>query len=105
MHGSPYTRLVELCERESELIAASAWDDISALADERARLVALLPARPPHDARPLLERASRLIQANAAAIDAARTETLEQLKQLRTVRAAIRAYAGGDAAVFVDTRR
>ena len=100
-----YARLVEMCERESELIAAADWDAVAALGDERAVLVGSLPAKPPAGARAHLRRADDLSRANAASLAAARAATVAELGQLRTVRATIRAYVGEAPAVFVDTRR
>lgn len=100
-----YARLVEMCEREAELIAAADWDAVVALGNERAVLVGSLPAKPPAGARAHLRRADDLSRANAAALAAARAATVAELGQLRTVRATIRAYVGEAPAVFVDTRR
>ena len=100
-----YARLVEMCERESELIAAADWDAVVALGNERAVLVGNLPAEPPAGARAHLRRADDLSRANAASLAAARAATVAELGQLRTVRATIRAYVGEAPAVFVDTRR
>ena len=100
-----YARLVQMCERESELIAAADWDAVVALGNERAVLVGSLPAKPPAGARAHLRRADDLSRANAASLAAARAATVAELGQLRTVRATIRAYVGEAPAVFVDTRR
>ncbi len=100
-----YARLVEMCERESELIAAADWDAVVAVGSERAVLVGSLPAKPPAGARAHLRRADDLSRANAASLAAARAATVAELGQLRTVRATIRAYVGEAPAVFVDTRR
>jgi hypothetical protein len=100
-----YARLVEMCEREAELIAAADWDAVVALGNERAVLVGSLPAKPPAGARAHLRRADDLSRANAASLAAARAATVAELGQLRTVRATIRAYVGEAPAVFVDTRR
>ena len=99
-----YARLVEMCEREAELIAAADWDAVVALGNERAVLVGSLPAKPPAGARAHLRRADDLSRANAASLAAARAATVAELGQLRTVRATIRAYVGEAPAVFVDTR-
>lgn len=106
MPAAVYVRLVELCERESELIAAADWDAVVQLGEARAALVAELPTRPPAEAGAYLRRADELSRANAAALAAARAATVAELGQLRTVRQTIRAYAGEAApAVFVDTRQ
>jgi hypothetical protein len=106
MPTAAYARLVELCERERELIAAADWDAVVRLGEERAALAAGLPARPPAEARRHLRRAGELARANAAALAAARAATVAELGQLRTVRQTIRAYVGEAApAVFIDTRQ
>ena len=106
MPAAAYARLVEMCERESELIAAADWDAVVRLSEERAALAAGLPQRPPAEARSHLRRAQELARANAAALAAARAATLAELRQLRTVRQTISAYIGQAApAVFIDTRQ
>jgi hypothetical protein len=100
-----YARLVEMCEREAELIAAADWDGVVALGKERAALVASLPARPPATARAYLRRADDVSRLNAASLAAARAATVAELGQLRTVRQTIRAYVGQAPAVYVDTRQ
>ena len=106
MPAAAYARLVEMCERESELIAAAAWDAVVRLGEERAALAAGLPKRPPAEARSHLRRAQELARANAAALAAARAATIAELGQLRTVRQTISAYVGQAApAVFIDTRQ
>ena len=94
-----------MCEQERELIAAADWDAVVGLGEERAALVAGLPAQPPAGARSHLERAEELGRSNAAALAAARAATVAELGQLRTVRQTIRAYAGAAPAVFIDTRQ
>jgi hypothetical protein len=100
-----YVRLVELCEQERELIAAADWDGLVRLGEERAALMAGLPARPPADAHVHLRRADELVRANATELAAARAATVAELGQLRTVRQTIRAYVGEAPAVFIDTRQ
>jgi hypothetical protein len=103
--AEPYGRLVEICRRETDLIASGDWDAVVRLGEEREELVAALPAKPPAEARGHLRRADELVRANAAALAAARAATVAELGQLRTVRETIRAYAGGAPAVFIDTRQ
>jgi hypothetical protein len=102
---APYARLVEMCERERELIAAADWDAVVLLGGERAALAAGLPAQPPAGARSHLQRAEELGRVNAAALAAARATTVAELGQLRTVRQTIQAYVGQAPAVFIDTRQ
>jgi len=104
--AAAYARLVEMCERESELIAAADWDAVVRLSEKRAALAAGLPQRPPAAAVVHLRRAHELARANAAALTAARAATVAELGQLRTVRQTISAYVGQAApAVFIDTRQ
>jgi hypothetical protein len=105
MGAAPYVRLVELCERERDLIADADWDGVVRLGEERAALVAELPARPPAEAVAHLRRADELGRANAASLAAARAATVAELGQLRTVRQTIRAYVGAAPAVYIDTRQ
>jgi hypothetical protein len=54
----PYTAILELSERELELAGMGRIDDLHALGEEWRALVGQLPAQPPPQARPLLERAA-----------------------------------------------
>lgn len=54
----PYAAILELSERELELAGMGRIDDMHALGEEWRALVAQLPATPPLEARPLLERAA-----------------------------------------------
>jgi hypothetical protein len=105
MSTAAYVRLVQMCERERELIAAADWDGVVRLGEERAALVAGLPARPPAEAVVHLRRVDELRRANAASLAAARAATVAELGQLRTVRQTIRAYVGQAPAVYIDTRQ
>ena len=101
-----YARLVEMCERESELIAAADWDAVVALGNERAVLVGSLPAKPPAGARAHLRRADDLSRAERRV---ARGCTRRDRRRARTA-----AHRAGDdpgrtsarrRRCFVDTRR
>jgi hypothetical protein len=74
-----YSRLVELAEREAELIATSRFDELVRIDDERAELVERLPAMPPPAARPCLERAAALQERNTRALANAVAETRREL--------------------------
>jgi hypothetical protein len=54
----PYQALARSIERELELIGDGALDQLDALYAERAALLESLPATPPADARPALQRAA-----------------------------------------------
>lgn len=53
-----YEALARSLERELELIGEGELDELAALHAERAALVAALPAVPPAEARPALQRAA-----------------------------------------------
>ncbi len=106
MNAAPYERLVELAERERDLIAAGRYDEIPALDDERNRIVADLPAVPPPEAGPALERAAVLQEESTRAIASALLETRHALLDLGRGRRTARSYApqlsaGG---ALLDTR-
>ncbi|HSC02194.1 MAG TPA: hypothetical protein VLC49_02715 [Solirubrobacteraceae bacterium] len=55
--SQPYEALARSLERELELIVEGALDELAALHAERDALLGSLPAVPPADARPALQRA------------------------------------------------
>jgi hypothetical protein len=55
--SQPYEALARSLERELELLGEGALDELAALHAERAALLESLPAVPPADARPALQRA------------------------------------------------
>jgi dihydroorotase-like cyclic amidohydrolase len=89
----PYGLLVVLAERERRLVDDGRIDELAALAEERAALVATLPSRPPASARPALERAASLQRATTAALQAALLATRREMESVRTRNKAARAYA------------
>jgi hypothetical protein len=56
--AQPYEALARNLERELELIGEGALDELDALYAERTALLNSLPAVPPADARPALQRAA-----------------------------------------------
>jgi hypothetical protein len=56
--AAPYETLARSIERELELIGQGSFDELATLHAERAALVETLPAIPPADARPALQRAA-----------------------------------------------
>ena len=56
--SQPYEALARSLERELELIGEGALDELGALYDERTALLSSLPAIPPADAGPALQRAA-----------------------------------------------
>jgi len=92
---APYERLVALAEHEAALVTSGAWEDLEAVAQERAASIACLPAVPPAAARPLLERLAGLQGVITAALAAGRAEAAQELAQLRRGRGVARGYAAG----------
>ena len=90
---APYAQLLSMAERERELIQAGAWDELVELGERRAAVAARLPARPPAEARHLLERTHMQVAANIEEMIAARRRTGEELGTLRRARTAWRSYA------------
>jgi hypothetical protein len=90
---TPYDELLALVERETELIAAGAWDELATLDGPRIALLACMPKVPPADARPLLELASDQLEKNASALSAAMAQTQGELDRLGRARAKIGSYA------------
>lgn len=102
----PYDRLVELAERERDLIAAGRYDELAELDDERGDVVDALPALPPPEAGPALERAAALQEENTRSLAAALVETRHGLLDLRRGRRTARSYAPqlGANGALLDTR-
>jgi hypothetical protein len=90
--GDPYAVLVELAERERDLVDAGSVEQLAPLAAERAALVAALPDQAPPAALPALERAAALQRATSAALEAAMAETRRRLGAVDRGRDAVRAY-------------
>jgi len=99
-----YERLAQLAERERELIEAARWGELRGLNAERARLVASLPARPPEEARRLLEHTRRLVRGNAAALAAALCRANEELAVQRRRRRAAQRFGAAAAVPGLDLR-
>jgi hypothetical protein len=91
--GMPYTLILDLARRESELIDARRWADAAELGRERAALVAGLPAEPPAEARAELEQALAIVEASADKAAAARAELQAELAHLASGRRAVSAYS------------
>jgi hypothetical protein len=60
--AQPYEALARSLERELELIGDGALDELATLYAERTALLESLPAIPPADARPALQRAALMSQ-------------------------------------------
>jgi hypothetical protein len=89
-----YDALVRLAERELELAAAGALDDLPALRAERNAIVAALPAVPPAAARPALERAWELQRMVSEVLAERLREAGGELARLGRGRTAMHGYAG-----------
>jgi hypothetical protein len=99
-----YAQLVELARRERELVDAGRYDDAAAIGAEWRALVVTLPARPPAEARPLLQEAERLIRETVAAIVAARSAAQAELAHLGRGRKAMASYGATRAVAAFDSR-
>lgn len=102
---APYRALLEVTERERDLIAAGDWEGVAAAGAERTRILAELPASHSAEARALVDKALAQVRANLAAAVATRDRTRATLIHLAGGRRALRAYAGTAPAGRVDTRR
>jgi hypothetical protein len=56
----PYERVLELGERELELVQNQRWEELAALGEEREQLIAALPALAPPGALGSFEQAAVL---------------------------------------------
>lgn len=88
-----YETLARIVERELELLGEGRLDELVALKDERAALVATLPATPPAGARSALERAALTQKRVAIEIMRRREAVVLELAQLERVRRMARGYA------------
>ena len=93
----PYQRLVSLAEREHALVTAGAWEDLAAVALERANLTAALPDAAPVAAGPALIRLCTLQALTSAALADARATAGRELRALGRGRAAVRGYGAAAA--------
>jgi hypothetical protein len=92
MH-SGYGRLVELAERELELVRTGELETLPPLWEERRRVVAELPAVPPAEAREPLERAAELQGRTTALLEEHLSATGAEMRRLVEGRAAMHSYA------------
>jgi hypothetical protein len=91
--SDPYERILELGERELELVQGQRWEELAALGEERERLIAALPALPPSRARGSLERAAELQQRVSAELARSLALARESLGRLDRGRRAAAGYA------------
>ena len=103
---APWAELVELAERERDIVVEGRWDELLAVSTHRLTAAAAL-GLPPACARPQLERLSELEREIHAGLSASRAFTLQKLGNMNRGSTAMRGYAGGyarPAATTVDGR-
>ena len=88
-----YRRLVELAERELELVRAGSLDELPALWEERREVVRELPYVPPLEARDCLARAAELQGRTTALLEERVAATGAEMRRLVHGRAAMKGYA------------
>jgi hypothetical protein len=89
----PYEQLASLIERELQLVAERRFDELSTLGQVRGELQSSLPATPPSDARPVLERCLLLHKRVEIELLRVREALLMELAQVRHGQRAARGYA------------
>ncbi len=88
-----YETLARSLERELELIGEGAFDALQALHAERATLIERLPASPPAEARPALQRAVLMNKRIEIEILRRREALLLETANLQRVERTARGYA------------
>jgi hypothetical protein len=88
----PYAKLVDLADRELELVRERDYEGASRLQAARAKLVASLPEEPPPEALSLLEAAAQLQSQTQAALERDIAEASSELHAIRRGRHAVQAY-------------
>jgi hypothetical protein len=89
----PYAQLAALAEQEWSAVTAQAWEQLPALAADRAELVATLPAIPPADAAAHLHRLAELQALVTAALSGACADGRTELARFTSRRGAVHGYA------------
>lgn len=90
--AAAYAALLELCERERELVRVGSFEDLEALAELRSKVMAGLPATPPSWARGTLERALAVQAETGAALELGMRELTREMAKLGRGRGAVRGY-------------
>jgi hypothetical protein len=88
-----YGRLVELAERELELVRGDRLDELPALWDERREVVRELPYVPPLEARDCLACAAELQGRTTALLEERVAATGAEMRRVVTGRRAMQGYA------------
>jgi hypothetical protein len=91
--SDPYERILELGERELELVQNQCWEELARLGEERERLIASLPPLAPSSARGSLERAAVLQQRVSAELARSLALAREGLARVDRGRRAAAGYA------------
>ncbi len=91
--SQPYEALARSIERELELIGDGPLGELDALYAERAALIESLPATPPADARPALQRAALMNKRVEIEILRRREALLMETATVERVARTARAYA------------
>ena len=92
MSAEGYGDLVELAERELELVRREEYEGLPEIWQRRDSLVASLPEFAPAEARSALERAAALQSRSTALLEERRAQTGAELRHLARGRAAMRGY-------------
>jgi len=103
---TPWVELVELAQRERDIVVDGRWDELLAVSTHRLTAAAAL-GLPPAAARPHLQRIAELEREIHAGLSAGRAFTLHKLGNMDRGATAMRGYAGGNprpAAASVDGR-
>jgi hypothetical protein len=90
---APYGELIELAEREHELIANRDYEGLKEILAARKALMADLPEIAAKDALHAIRRLMDLQQRNDAALEQASGGIAVELRRLRSGRAGVRRYA------------
>ena len=92
MTTDPYTRLVELTQRELELAIQGDIDALERTAAERDALIATLPERAPESAHPALIDAARIQAHVTAVLTEARARLAAEMGDMERGRASAAGY-------------
>jgi hypothetical protein len=98
-----YQHLLDLTRKQRTLIEDGDLDGAAGLSAVWQQLVEGLPARPPEDARNLLEEAASIAWSNTAVLEALAAEVTRELAHLGRGRRALASYAAPDG-VSLETR-
>jgi hypothetical protein len=92
MSAESYRELVELAQREFELVRRQAYDDLPSVWSERDALIAQLPEAAPAEARAALERAAQVQTSTTELLQERSSATGAELRHLSQGRTAMRGY-------------